>query len=958
MGDWKGKLKKFAKWVLPAAAAITVGTVFPPAAGAVATAIKEGLSKFGLSVDSSTLKGVSEEILKRGENVDDIFEKLKKSLLEQNKMLEQYVTSAVEYSLRGVYSNLMTVLQELKDKQELLDSIIKEMGGAGVVSAAQQMDIVKVFEDKFKSLSTGLNDLNSILSQANTLGLSSIKLDNLLAVQNNLKSAAEWIKESAGGLPFAKDFLDKYSEFEKLIEEAKSKGLDAIDANKLSKLQRELQDAFSKFQQESHKILDAVKNIQISMADLENLEGELGTVIERLKTEGISAFSKEDLMGLRDRLQNTFERIKEAGLRSEYAPLVLEKYEKLKDTLNTLLEEHAETIDLERLEGAYSEFQEIVNKLREEGPQAFEAVKDLDPSQIQQLLTLSAAGGAAAGVSLSPSTAMSIVSAATKIPGIIQRLRKAEYKLDNKFKEGYSLLTKKLDGKSVLYMSLVQLQLAQTSSKYDINYDPELYVHRRDAESRLDKYAMDMASKKSTDIRNVFLVLADAGIGKTWLLAHTANKLIEQKYPVFFISLRLGFDYQLENIFNTKLYNVPNVLSQINDVTKKPTFLILDGLDEVTSTERSKILRFVASLGGRKDVAIILSCRLIDWISDPAISDHFTTLNRIIYTVERYEGYDTEISIILNRFSPEEVKLAIEKYGLPELSGELLELAKLPFIISVLSSYYDRHGRLPDPKNIDEFLEFMASPKGHTVFNRVGIRDYARDILLRVIDKFIMNKTLELPLEEVIDEIKDREVWARIISSSLLEKKETTYGTTVRLSSIFGKYLVALAVKRKRGNKYIEMARKAIELYPELKEYFRIPEKAVVPSGIGAAAAGATIAIPKKALKVAVYDPKGKKIMIDVPIGDTKIYRNPVTGKLVANINNRVIDLGIIDATVSRNRHLLIRYDGENIVIMDEGSTNGTFVNGRRIPSGTPIAVKPGDIIMPGFQTKIAIESM
>ena len=109
---------------------------------------------------------------------------------------------------------------------------------------------------------------------------------------------------------------------------------------------------------------------------------------------------------------------------------------------------------------------------------------------------------------------------------------------------------------------------------------------------------------------------------------------------------------------------------------------------------------------------------------------------------------------------------------------------------------------------------------------------------------------------------------------------------------------------------------------------------------------------------MAVYDPKGKKIMIDVPIGDTKIYRNPVTGKLVANINNRVIDLGIIDATVSRNRHLLIRYDGENIVIMDEGSTNGTFVNGRRIPSGTPIAVKPGDIIMPGFQTKIAIESM
>jgi len=42
------------------------------------------------------------------------------------------------------------------------------------------------------------------------------------------------------------------------------------------------------------------------------------------------------------------------------------------------------------------------------------------------------------------------------------------------------------------------------------------------------------------------LVLTDAGMGKTWFLAHLASKLVEKGEITFFVSLRRGLKEQLE----------------------------------------------------------------------------------------------------------------------------------------------------------------------------------------------------------------------------------------------------------------------------------------------------------------------------------------------------------------------------------------------------------------------------
>lgn len=45
------------------------------------------------------------------------------------------------------------------------------------------------------------------------------------------------------------------------------------------------------------------------------------------------------------------------------------------------------------------------------------------------------------------------------------------------------------------------------------------------------------------------------------------------------------------------------------------------------------------------------------------------------------------------------------------------------------------------------------------------------------------------------------------------------------------------------------------------------------------------------------------------------------------------------------SRHACIVWNGHHHSLVDLGSTNGTYLNGRRIPSGTPIEISPGDSI-------------
>ena len=48
-----------------------------------------------------------------------------------------------------------------------------------------------------------------------------------------------------------------------------------------------------------------------------------------------------------------------------------------------------------------------------------------------------------------------------------------------------------------------------------------------------------------------------------------------------------------------------------------------------------------------------------------------------------------------------------------------------------------------------------------------------------------------------------------------------------------------------------------------------------------------------------------------------------------------------ISAAVSR-RHCTLENSGEFLILVDEGSRNGTFIHGKRVPTGTKVALKHG----------------
>jgi len=510
---------------------------------------------------------------------------------------------------------------------------------------------------------------------------------------------------------------------------------------------------------------------------------------------------------------------------------------------------------------------------------------------------------------------------------------------DELFYETYPKLTKNLSPENIRAMSMTQFAYARTSSRYDLRYDSRLYVNR-DEEEIFFNFVKDMTREETSFSRNIFLVLADAGIGKTWFLAHVASEMLKQGYPVFFLALGLGFKSVLEFIFGGEFYMLDQVFHRIHQETGKPVFLFLDGLDEVSRGERPAILRQIISFGGKKDVAIVLSCRTIDWITDHSIRSYSTSLNKYLYGGVKIGKYAIA-SVFLKEFTDKQVEMACEKYGIPKPTGDLLKVAKKPYALRLLYEYYVKHGRFPDPNNYEEFTEFITSTEETSIFERMGITFETRDLLFSIIEKFIESGKNELALRKIRNIIgHDAESWARIISSGLLKMEERIFGTVVSLDQFYGKYLILWVISTiENPEEKQEMAQKAMKIAPEIKYYVEIKEEK-----------------PKRRPRpIILIEGYGGRKEIEVPVGEIKIYRNEDKGTLEANINGTIVDLGIMDPGVSRWKHLTIRYDGKQLYARDDGSTNGTTINGKEIEPYKETPIKKNTKIKIGLNTEIKI---
>jgi hypothetical protein len=123
---------------------------------------------------------------------------------------------------------------------------------------------------------------------------------------------------------------------------------------------------------------------------------------------------------------------------------------------------------------------------------------------------------------------------------------------------------------------------------------------------------------------------------------------------------------------------------------------------------------------------------------------------------------------------------------------------------------------------------------------------------------------------------------------------------------------------------------------------------------------GSFTRLPRDAETALVEDTKRVILVIPdsnkEPIG-IEIIRNIVLGR-GKEADNVDLDLTDYDAGalgVSR-RHAIMQILAGNLYIIDSGSTNGTYINGKKIPHGEPRQVEDDDIIsLGGFHFKVII---
>ena len=97
---------------------------------------------------------------------------------------------------------------------------------------------------------------------------------------------------------------------------------------------------------------------------------------------------------------------------------------------------------------------------------------------------------------------------------------------------------------------------------------------------------------------------------------------------------------------------------------------------------------------------------------------------------------------------------------------------------------------------------------------------------------------------------------------------------------------------------------------------------------------------------------------VDITLEES--YRGQVRGRHTARVGtardftigrgSREEDLVVDDKTVS-SPHLSISYDGIDVYVMDGGSTNGTRLNGEKLPANEMRRLNSGDSVTIGYTT-------
>lgn len=157
--------------------------------------------------------------------------------------------------------------------------------------------------------------------------------------------------------------------------------------------------------------------------------------------------------------------------------------------------------------------------------------------------------------------------------------------------------------------------LKGSSKERGKKYIPELYVKRVEIETEFEEF-LEQQDK------NACVVVGEAGIGKTNLLCHLSEKLVQTRPVLFLNSLYINMpleDY-LENIFRNiqeSKSDFENLVSKMNRILVEKNLdlvVFIDAINESPDPNKMKydLADFVHKNVGKR-MKFYISCRDIDW---------------------------------------------------------------------------------------------------------------------------------------------------------------------------------------------------------------------------------------------------------------------------------------------------------------------------------------------------------
>ena len=256
------------------------------------------------------------------------------------------------------------------------------------------------------------------------------------------------------------------------------------------------------------------------------------------------------------------------------------------------------------------------------------------------------------------------------------------------------------------------------SSKGDIAFASEKYSERtsdkntQSGKTVLDNFINQSFTTENQAKKRFFLLVGEAGMGKTWFLTKIAITYVKHAYPVFFITLRDGIETRLKQIFNiNERSTVDQGLIELQNELSRWLILIFDGFDEIEERDEKRTLihRYLRLLQTKlKNTLIIISSRNADWFRNEETKNG----NSIHIKNTLWHTSGNQYSYNLQQFSAKEQITVFQKYKSQQVAEldtwekEIRDIALRPVWMRLVCELYEK-GYTPSFDSIKIYTEYF-----------------------------------------------------------------------------------------------------------------------------------------------------------------------------------------------------------------------------------------------------------